>query len=168
MNLGFKYAQHAEKEARFAELADGVRELIEADINWKERPREMLKKVSEKIKAAEGSLLTFGETEMKFALFLDDAVKQSAKTPAGKNPAAVKILNRNIDNVVDMEKEILIDMGTLAKLIIYANEQSTDGLSKFIENSDSEIMRKVIGLRAHTKKELDKTVGADFRRKPLE
>jgi len=168
MSFGFKYAQHTEKEARFAEIADGVRELIEADMNWKEKPKELLKKVSEKIKALDsGSLLTFGETEMKFGLFLEDAVKQAAKTPTGKNPAAVKILDRRADNVMEREKEILTDLGTVAQLILHANRQSTQGLIKLIEKPDSEIMTDLNVSRFTAIKELEKVVGIDFRRKAL-
>lgn len=167
MNIGFKYAEHIQKESRFSELADDVRELIEADINWKENPRPFLKKLSEKIKEKSQSLLTFGESEVKFAIFLDDYVKQAAKAPPSKNPAVVKILNRRVENVADRENEIILDMGTIAKLIIYSNKKSTDGLSKFVENTDDEILHQITDARNSAKKELEKPVGG-FNRKPLD
>jgi len=116
MSFTFKYAQHTEKEARFAELADGIRELVEANMNWKNNPRELLKKVAEKIKSAESdSLLTFGETEIKFAFFLQEEFKRATIAPVSKNPAALKIIDRKLENVIDNERQILIDIGTIAK-----------------------------------------------------
>lgn len=131
------------------------------------KAKEAPEKVSEKIKALDSDLLTFGETEIKFGLFLEDAVKQAAKTPTGKNPAAVKILDRRVDNVMEREKEILTDLGTVAQLILHANRQSTQGLIKLIEKPDSEIMTDLNVSRFTAIKELEKVVGADFRRKAL-
>jgi len=169
MSFEFKYAQHTEKETRFTELADGIRELIEADINWKENPRQLLKKVAEKVKGAESdSLLTFGETEMKFALFLADAVKQAAKAPTGKNPATVKILDRRLDNVMEREKDILTDMETIAQFMVLANRSSTQGISKFLDKPDSEILIDVKLSESNAILELNKVAGSEFRRKALE
>ena len=69
---------------------------------------------------------------------------------------------------MEREKEILTDLGTVAQLILHANRQSTHGLSKFIEKPDSEIMEDVALFRFTTIKELEKVLGADFRRKALE
>ncbi|NYZ79496.1 hypothetical protein H0N99_05100 [Candidatus Micrarchaeota archaeon] len=164
MDLGFKYAEHKEKEARFSELADDIRELVEANMNWKNNPKPFLRKVMEKINEKSESLLTFGESEKKFAIFLEDAVKQAAKAPTAKNPATVKILDRNVDNVMDMEKEILTDMGTIAQVITLANRQNIQGLSKLIEKPDSQIMVDL----TISQGEWEKIVRADFRRKVLD
>jgi hypothetical protein len=168
MSFAFKYAKNTEKEARFAELAEGIRELIEADMNWKEKPRELLKKVAEKIKTVDsGSLATFGETEMRFGIFLKEAVKEVAKAPVEKNPASVKILNRGVDNVIDREKEVLTDLGTLAQLMLLADRQSTGGLSKLIEKPDSQLRDDIKISRESAEIDLEKAVGSGFRRKAL-
>lgn len=168
MNLEFKYAEHKEKEARFSELADDIRELVEANMNWKKNPKPFLRKVMEKISEKSEPLLTFGESEKKFAIFLEDAVKQAAKAPPAKNPATVKILDRTLENVVDREKEILTDLGAIAIILHIATNKSIQGVSKFLEKPDSEIVSSVYLSYSLAKEELEKVVGADFRKKALD
>jgi len=167
MDMRFKYAQHVEKETRFADLANEMMELVETNMSWKENPRELLKKVAEKIKCAESdSMLTFGETELKFALFLDDMVKKAAVAPTFKNPATAKILNRTTEDAIPVKIEILRDIATIAKLIIHANEKSTDGINAFLKKTDDEIKTDIDIFSYIATKELE-NARIDFMRKAL-
>jgi hypothetical protein len=149
MNLAFKSKELREENERLAELSHTIREMVEANPDWKERPKEFMQKVLGKIDEIKPKFILPAETEKRFGLFMENELKQAALLPAPDPTIKLRILDSAPPTPHDaiitdmMNRDILVDVAIITRLITYANKESTEGLKKLLEKPDSEVKELV-------------------------
>jgi hypothetical protein len=149
MNIAFKSKELREENKNLLELSNTIIELVEANLDWKEKPKELMQKVLDRINEVKPKFIFSNETEKRLGIFLENELKEAAALPTQDSTIKLRILDSkplsHDDKILtDMiRRDILVDVATITKLITYANRESTQGLTKLLEKPDSEIKELV-------------------------
>jgi len=149
MDLTLKHSEQKKDREVFTELSKEVRGMIESKPDWKERPREMLQKVLDKINETKPklSILNTDETEREFAGFLREELRNSGKVLVSQmnNVQNFKILDGQSprSTPVKLEIETWVDISTISHLMENPITTSSRGLAKLLEMPDKELAERV-------------------------
>ncbi|MEM3556052.1 MAG: hypothetical protein QXF56_05015 [Candidatus Micrarchaeia archaeon] len=162
MSIAFKQAEQRRTEEEFRELANGIMGMIDSKPDWKEKPKEFLLKVLDRINETKPKLQfpVADEIENRFTLFLENELKNTGKLLASRmeNPWNSRILDGQSlkSNPVNLEIEAWVDLSTINKLIQFANRQNIGGLSKLLELPEKDISELVNSFEISSRVEFNK------------
>lgn len=161
MGIAFKQIEEKKVQEHFTELSKKIIEMIDSKPDWKEKPREFLLRVAERINETKNKLPfpIADEIETRFTIFLDNELRNTGKLLASKmnSPSNFRILDaQSPNNSLNLEIEAWVDISTINRLIQFANRQNIDGLSKLLELSDNDISELVNSFEVSSRIEFNK------------